>query len=167
MAEEASATVARIAAVGDAPQAVNDYLVANHLPSAVVCAPDPALERLPWGQAAGVTVGFRPAAPDDAVSVTGVIAAVAETGTLMIRSGPASPNTLHFLPEAHIAIVPSDAIVGAYEDAWARLRTSVGGPLPRVVTLITGPSRSSDIERTLAIGVHGPRKLHIVLADDA
>jgi L-lactate dehydrogenase complex protein LldG len=166
MATEASATVAQVAGWSEVPAAVQGYLVHANLPAAVVCPPDPLLERLPWNRAPNLAVRYGRALPDDVVSVTGVVAAVAETGTLLIRSGPTSANTLHFLPEAHIALVPGSVIVGAYEDAWAQLRAQTGERLPRVATMITGPSRSSDIERTLAIGVHGPRRLHIVIVDD-
>ena len=98
----------------------------------------------------------------DAVSVTGTVAGIAETGTLMVRSGPDIANAAHFLTDTHVAVVDAARIVGAYEDAFALLRAG-GAPMPRNVTLITGPSRSSDIERILQIGVHGPRTLHVVV----
>jgi len=64
--------------------------------------------------------------------------------------------------------VHADRIVGGYEDAWGHVRGNgeTGIALPRTVTLITGPSRSSDIERTVTIGVHGPKRLHIVLVGE-
>ena len=105
----------------------------------------------------------------DAVSITPAASGIAETGTLMVRSGPATPYTLNFLPDTHIAVLAAADIVGSYEDAWARMRPAgeTGASLPRTVTLITGPSRSSDIERTVTIGVHGPLRLHIVLVGRA
>jgi len=61
-------------------------------------------------------------------------------------------------------------IVGAYEEAWDLLRDELaapaGGMLPRNVMLVTGPSRSADIESVLELGAHGPRRLHVVLVDD-
>ena len=110
--------------------------------------------------------GLRRGTPDagDAVSITGTVAGIAETGTLMVRSGPDVANALHFLTDTHVAVVDAARIVGAYEDAFALLRAG-GAPMPRNVTLITGPSRSSDIERILQIGVHGPRTLHAVVCD--
>ena len=56
-------------------------------------------------------------------------------------------------------------IVGPYEDAWDLLRREIGG-MPRNVMLVTGPSRSADIEQTLELGAHGPRRLHVVLIED-
>ena len=62
--------------------------------------------------------------------------------------------------------MPTDRIVGAYEDAWQRLRGQFGsGVMPRVVNWITGPSRTADIEQTLLLGAHGPKRLHILLID--
>ena len=60
-------------------------------------------------------------------------------------------------------------IVGAYEEAWDLLRAEKGEGaafMPRNVMLVTGPSRSADIEQTLELGAHGPRRLHIVLLED-
>jgi L-lactate dehydrogenase complex protein LldG len=62
-------------------------------------------------------------------------------------------------------------IVGAYEEAWDLLRQErqderSGGFMPRNVMLVTGPSRSADIESTLELGAHGPRRLHVVLIED-
>ena len=59
-------------------------------------------------------------------------------------------------------------VVGAYEDAWDMLRAAEPGPfaMPRNVMLVTGPSRSADIEQTLELGAHGPRRLHVLLIDD-
>ena len=57
-------------------------------------------------------------------------------------------------------------VVGAYEEAWDLLRAELGG-MPRNVMLVTGPSRSADIEQTLELGAHGPRRLHVVLVEDA
>jgi L-lactate dehydrogenase complex protein LldG len=165
MATEAAATTERVANTGEIGNAIARWLQTEGLPASLVLAPDPALESGGWETADGLTIRRGAACAGDAVSVTPVIAGIAETGSIMVASGPATPYTLNFLPDIHIAIVPAGRIVGAYEDAWAIVRRNdeIGMALPRTVTLITGPSRSSDIERTVTIGVHGPLRLHIVL----
>ena len=119
--------------------------------------------------APGLSIRKGAATGDDLVSVTPTVAGVAETGSLMVSATPGTPYSLNFLPETHIAVLHADRIVGGYEDAWAKVRRrqETGSALPRTVTLITGPSRSSDIERTVTIGVHGPKRLHIVLVGNA
>ena len=162
MAEQAAATVARVADMAALPGAVAAWLAARDLSGDVVVAP--ALDGLDWAET-GLSVRHGPARASDAVSVTPAVAGIAETGTLMVVSGPQTPNTLHFLPETHVAVLRAGDVVGGYEAAWRRFIEARNGPLPRAVTLITGPSRSSDIERTVQIGVHGPCRLHIVLVD--
>jgi L-lactate dehydrogenase complex protein LldG len=164
MAAEASATVSRVGARAEIPAAIAAFLVSEDLPPEIRVAPDARLADLPWGAAPDLARSTGRARPGDRVSLTPAFAGIAETGTLMVHSGPDTPNTLHFLPETHIALLAGDDIVGGYEDAWARLSARFDR-LPRSVTLITGPSRSSDIERKPQIGVHGPRRLHIVLVD--
>ena len=106
------------------------------------------------------------AAATDAVSVQHAFAGIAETGTLMLPSGPSRPATLNLLADTAIAVLRASAIVGAYEEAWDKLRAEVGA-MPRNVMLVTGPSRSADIEQTLELGAHGPRRLHVVLVEDS
>ncbi len=96
--------------------------------------------------------------------MTPAFTAVAETGTLMLRSGPDHPTTLNFLPDTHIVVLRAGQIVGPYEDAWAKLRAA--GDMPRAVNFVSGPSRTADIEQTIQLGAHGPRRLHIVLIED-
>lgn len=92
-------------------------------------------------------------------------AGIAETGTLMLYSGTDSPVTLNFLPEHHLVAVAAEKIVAHFEDAWALARRRADFP-PRAVNLITGPSRTADIERTLQLGAHGPRRLHVLIVGD-
>jgi L-lactate dehydrogenase complex protein LldG len=103
----------------------------------------------------------------DATSLTGAFAAIAETGTLMMASGPQAPVTLNFLPENHIVVLRASQVTGTYEEAWQRLRAQLGKDvMPRAVNMITGPSRTGDIEQTILLGAHGPRRLHVLLVDD-
>ena len=165
-ATEQSATVHRVADRASVPAAVVAYLKAENLPAAVRMAPDPALEALPWDGQALLEVAHGPAVESDQVSVTAALAGVAETGTLVLHSAATAPTTLNFLPETHIVVLEAAAVVGAYEEVWDRLRAAGGAaPLPRTVNFITGPSRSADIEQTLQLGAHGPRRLHIILVD--
>jgi len=79
-------------------------------------------------------------------------------------SGPANPTTLNFLPDNHIVVLKRADLVGDLESLWSRLRQRFGaGTLPRTVNLITGPSRSADIEQKMLLGAHGPRRLHILI----
>ncbi len=166
MAEEVSATVARVARAADAPAAIAGWLAENNLPAAAAIAPDPLLDALPWAEGAPLLALRRgPPRPEDAVGVTGAFAGVAETGTLMLLSGPEHPSTLNFLPDTHVVVLPAARIVGTYEDGLARLRAR--GPMPRTLNFVTGPSRTADIEQTIQLGAHGPRRLHIVIVDDA
>ena len=83
---------------------------------------------------------------------------------LALVSGPANPTTLNFLPDNHFVVVFADDLVGDYESVFAKLRAAYGaGAAPRTLNFITGPSRSADIEQTLLLGAHGPRRLHIVV----
>ncbi|HYH17445.1 MAG TPA: lactate utilization protein [Azospirillum sp.] len=169
MALEVSCTVERVPDLAAIPQAVAEYLTGLNLPAELRVAPDPELSTIPWAERPTLTVTTGRARDADAVSLTGAFAAVAETGTLMLVSGGERPTTLNFLPDTHIIVLKRDQVVGGYEDAWDRLRAahaSFEGGVPRTVNLITGPSRTGDIEQTIQLGAHGPRRLHILLVGE-
>ena len=164
MAEEVQATVARVGSPAAVPEEVARYLAAENLPAELVLAPDPGLDAMPWHERPLLRLRRGRAEAGDAVSLTPCCAAVAETGTLMLVSGSATPTTLNFLPDTHIVVVNADQVVATYEDGWDRLRAV--GAMPRLVNFITGPSRTGDIEQRIELGAHGPRRLHIILVDD-
>ena len=174
MAEEVQTTVARIVSDAAVPDEVARYLAAENLPSELVMAPDPSLDAIPWDARPLLGIRRGRAEPGDAVSLTPCLAAIAETGTLMLVSGSDTPTTLNFLPDTHIVVLRAGQVVASYEDGWDLVRArSHGAPgawprpgWPRTVNLITGPSRTGDIEQRIQLGAHGPRRLHIVLVDD-
>lgn len=167
MAGFAGATVARVRAAADVPGAVAAFLSRNELGDELVLAPDATLSALPWHDRPRLMVRRRPPVETDRTSVTTAVCGVAETGTVLVRSAAGLANALHFLVEAHVVVLDAADIVGGYEDGWKRLCAGEENILPRAATFITGPSRTADIEKTPQIGVHGPKRLHIVLVDGA
>ncbi len=172
-AEAVASEVTRVPAPADVPAAVADYLARHNIAPKIRMAPDPALDAIPWDRKPLLEIERGRAENDDRVSVTPAIAGIAETGTLMMVSGPETPTTLNFMPENHIVVLRASQVIGTYEDGWARLRGDGSGGsgrwpggIPRTVNFITGPSRTADIEQKLYMGAHGPRRLHIVLIDD-
>jgi L-lactate dehydrogenase complex protein LldG len=169
--EKEFGTVERVPDAASVPAAVADYLAAQNLPTRFVMAPHPELRALPWSDRAMLEFEARRAQAEDVVSVQHAWSGVAETGTLLFPSDPERPNTLNLLPETEIVVLRASAVVGAYEEAWDRLRAErkdrlTGGFMPRNLMLVTGPSRSADIEQTLELGAHGPRRLHVLLIED-
>jgi L-lactate dehydrogenase complex protein LldG len=164
--EKEFGSVTRVADVDAVPGAVADYLAAQNLPGSMIMAPHPELQAIPWSARPLLDIREGRAQGTDAVSVQHGFAGIAETGTLMLPSSPERPVTLNLLADTEIVVLWESSVVGAYEEAWDRLRTELGA-MPRNVMLITGPSRSADIEQTLELGAHGPRRLHIVLVEDA
>jgi L-lactate dehydrogenase complex protein LldG len=158
-AEASSSTTDSVATLAEAPTAVARYLDAQRLPRTGCVWPQ--LAALDW-HGAGLALEARAANADDAVGVTSVFSAIAETGTLMMCAGPDTPATVSLLPETHIALVPIERIVPFMEDAWDLARAELG-QLPRAVNFISGPSRTADIEQTIVLGAHGPYRVHIVL----
>jgi L-lactate dehydrogenase complex protein LldG len=164
MAQKVSATVSRLTSPADVPAAVAEHLRRHNLPMSLRTGADPAIEALPWGSQPMLERKVGPSDGRDLVSLSRATAGVAETGTLVLLSGPDNPTTLNFLPDTHIVMVDADAIAGDYEAVWRKLRAAYGpGQMPRTVNMVTGPSRSADIEQTLILGAHGPRALHILI----
>ena len=163
--EKEFGSVARVADMDAVPGAVADYLAAQNLPGSVIMAPHPELQAIPWSARPLLEIRQGRAQGTDTVSVQHGFAGIAETGTLMLPSSPERPVTLNLLADTEIVVLRASVIVGAYEEAWDRLRAELGA-MPRNVMLVTGPSRSADIEQTLELGAHGPRRLHIVLVED-
>lgn len=96
------------------------------------------------------------------VAMTVAELGIAETGTLVMVSGPESPTAIHFLADDHLIVLQIADIVDYLEDLWQRLQAA-GRDMPRVVNMITGPSRTADIEQTMQLGAHGPRRVHLLL----
>jgi L-lactate dehydrogenase complex protein LldG len=158
--------VAEVASPGEVPGAVAEYLRGHNLSAALRMGDDPRLAAMPWGDTA-LEIGRGPSDGGDLNAVSHAFGGVAETGTLIMASGPENPSTLNFLPDNHIVVLSAADIAGDYESIWDRRRAGYGkGRMPRTVNMITGPSRSADIEQTLLLGAHGPRRLHIVVVND-
>ncbi|MBM3564741.1 MAG: lactate utilization protein C [Alphaproteobacteria bacterium] len=168
-ATRVEATVKRVASLKDVPGAVAAYLAGQNIEARLKMAPDPWLRNIPWSKSSVISVTEGVGERNDAVGVTTAAVMVAETGTLVLASGPESPTSLALVPPVHVAVVPVGRMVGSYEEAWARLRerAPAGGPfMPRAVNWITGPSRTADIEQTLLLGAHGPQRQLIILVDE-
>ena len=105
----------------------------------------------------------------EVTSVTPCFCAVAETGSIVTASDAGRPSTLNFLPDNHVVVLHENQIVRHVDDVWQRVRetsprlsdTTTG--VPRAVNFLTGPSRTADIEQTLELGAHGPKRMHVVL----
>ncbi|MBL4693428.1 MAG: LUD domain-containing protein [Magnetovibrio sp.] len=149
------AEVVRVQNLGSVPAAVVKILGTS---LKVKVAPHPDLQGLDW---TGLKVQFGRGAADDDVAVSVAFGAVAETGTLVLRSGKDAPTTLNFLPDVHVVVLHEQDIAGNYEAVWQKLLYE-NDQLPRTVNWITGPSRTADIEQTMLLGAHGPRKLVIL-----
>ena len=159
------ATVVEVGAAADVPQAVAAFLRDHNLPSTLRRGEDPRLASLPWEKTT-IDVSTGRSDGTDRSAISHALAGVAETGTLVLASGRDNPSTLNFLPDNHIVIVEGRDVVADYETMWARVRRSYGkGTMPRTVNWITGPSRSADIEQTILLGAHGPRRLHVIVVN--
>jgi L-lactate dehydrogenase complex protein LldG len=158
--EDYRATVLRCAPaeVGATVRAALDQALGTWTAGDVVVAPGLAADWHPEGcdvddDRAAVQLA------DRAASVTAVAVAIAETGTLVLDGSPAcGRRALSLLPDVLVCVVTADQVVGGVPEGLARL-----DPL-RPLTMVSGPSATSDIELQRVEGVHGPRTLMVVLA---
>jgi L-lactate dehydrogenase complex protein LldG len=167
-AGELGVTIAQVASLGDLGSAVADYLRAHNLPQVVRTSPELektlAQKNIAWPAALTVTHGGTDGG--DPVGVALARAGVAETGTVIMTSGAQSPTKLNYLPESHIVVLLASSIVASYEQGLDIARGDKGAALPRTINWISGPSRTADIEQTILVGVHGPKRIHIVIVDE-
>jgi L-lactate dehydrogenase complex protein LldG len=161
----AKATLDEVASAADVPAAVARYLANNNYEARVRLSPDARISGLPWDKTPLLDISSGRSYGQDPTSVTPAVAAVAETGTMVLQSSETTPTTLHFLPDQHVVVISKSQIVGSYEDALARVKRGPDGALPRTVNFVTGPSRSADIGKILLMGAHGPKKLHVIVVD--
>jgi L-lactate dehydrogenase complex protein LldG len=167
MIEAASASAEELPRGADVPRAVANFLRAHNLPMVIRRGEDPRLAAMPWQREQTLEVVTGRSTGNDVVAISHALGAVAESGTVVLVSGRENPTTLNFLPDAHLVVVNAKDVAGDYETLWQRLRAQFGpGMLARNVNLITGPSRSADIEQTLILGAHGPRRLHVMVVGE-
>jgi L-lactate dehydrogenase complex protein LldG len=158
------AELVRATTLDQAVTAIAADLREHNLPAILRLGADPVLASLPWSAAPSLELRFGKAEPEDQAGLSRAVVAAAETGTLFLTSGSDNPTTLAFLPEHHTILIRVEDIVGAYEDAFDVLRHGFGeGALPRTLNLVSGPSRTADIEQTIVRGAHGPKRLLVVV----
>jgi L-lactate dehydrogenase complex protein LldG len=102
------------------------------------------------------------AARSGEVGVSRAVYGLADTGSVVIAAGPDEPRARSLLPAVHVTILDADRILPGLSELFAAL----DGKLPSALAIVTGPSRSADIEQKLVIGVHGPGEVHIVIRGD-
>ncbi len=153
----AQATVETVPSANDVPA-----IVANRFPDADIVVSE-ILDNLPWSQVPLQRVELD-LNQDGIIAVTDCFAGVAETGTLVMLSGPNRDSRLNFVSQIQVVVVDASSIVGPYEDVWKRMADATIS-MPRSVNFVTGPSRTADIEQTIELGAHGPGEIHVIIVD--
>jgi L-lactate dehydrogenase complex protein LldG len=101
--------------------------------------------------------GVAPELPDAGLSEA--VYGLADTGSVVLAAAPEEPRSRSLLPFVHVSLLREDRILPGLEELF----DAVGADLPSALAIVTGPSRSADIEQTLVVGVHGPGEVHVVL----
>jgi len=103
------------------------------------------------------------------IGITSADYCVAETATLVVRTRPGQPGAVNLVPSVHVAVILASQILPDFVSLYALLekqQASDPDALAHRMTLITGPSKTGDIELVMVRGAHGPRALHLVVIDD-
>jgi L-lactate dehydrogenase complex protein LldG len=116
-------------------------------------------------EAVGFHVHRREAPTLKGAGISTAIFGLADTGSVVLAAAPDEPRARSLLPDVHVTLLREDLILPGLDELFAAL----GDDLPSALAIVTGPSRSADIEQKLAVGVHGPGEVHVVLlsADQA
>lgn len=158
--QKAGGTITKIYQNNEIVTEITAYLNQHNLPSSLVSATSTLLNGLAWPD--NLEIAQRIPNAHDVTVLTEAFSAVAETGSIVLCSSTETPTTLNFLPDNFICVVNENRIVTHMEDAWDQVREEKI-EMPRAVNFITGPSRTADVEQTIQIGAHGPRRLHVIL----
>jgi L-lactate dehydrogenase complex protein LldG len=161
---KATASVAEVHAIGtpeDAPEAILAIMASNQLQPRLHLPSISPLKALPWHRAPGLCITSEPPSGNDS-AFSQADYGIAETGTLVFFSGPQSASSWHFRPGREFVLLPRYGIVPRLEDIIARIKTLAH--MPATLNLVTGPSRTADIEQTIELGAHGPRAIDILIA---
>jgi len=110
-------------------------------------------------EAAGFRVHRGEAPEIEGAGVSRALYGLADTGSVVLAASPEEPRAASLLPDVHVSLLAEDRILPGLEALFEKL----GGDLPSALAVVTGPSRSADIEQRLAVGVHGPGEVHVVL----
>jgi len=156
----ANAVVQEIGSLAEVPAVVAELLRARNMEAAIHLPSDPAADAIDWSRAPGLERRKTAPGPDEA-AVAFAPYAIAETGTLAYCASAERPASWHFRPGFEIAILKAGDIHAKLEDVIAKVKAS--GRLPHTINLVTGPSRTGDIEQTLELGAHGPKALAILI----
>jgi L-lactate dehydrogenase complex protein LldG len=159
--QAAAGSFARIATLAELPEAVETYLSKHGVGRRLVLAPAPLLREPDWGAGWELLEPTRQNT-DGAAALGLAYAGIAETGTVVMTTGPERPPSMNLLPDQLLLLLPIAHIVDHSEDLWARLQRE---GLPRTTNFITGPSRTADVEQTIQLGAHGARQLHVILLE--
>ena len=157
----AAATVSRVSSMAELPRAAAHELRNRNLGASLRTGRDPAFAAMDWGS---IDRSVGTGRIEEPATVSRAEFGMAETGTVVLASGPDNPVTLTFLGETHFVVLRERDLVGGFEDLWAEWRRR--GLDPRTINMVTGPSRSADIGQVLQLGAHGPIALHIFLVAD-
>jgi L-lactate dehydrogenase complex protein LldG len=95
----------------------------------------------------------------DGAGVSTAVYGLADTGSVVLAASPDEPRGRSLLPDVHVTLLHEERILPGLDELFA----AIGDDLPSALAIVTGPSRSADIEQKLAVGVHGPREVHVVL----
>ena len=112
-------------------------------------------------QRAGFTVHRGEAPAIEGAGVSRALYGLADTGSVVLAAAPDEPRANSLLPAVHVSVLAAERILPGLAELFA----AVGGALPSALAIVTGPSRTTDIEQTLAIGVHGPGEVHVVITE--
>ena len=159
--ERVTATVDQVGAMADVPGAVQAYLARVHRSGAICVQNSADLNDLNWD---GIERGAQ-LDTDGGCAVTCAEYGIAETGSVVFRSGADQPILMNFLPLHHIVVLRTSTLLAYPEDLWPHL----GGPdapQSRLLTIVTGTSGTADIEARNVRGAHGPKHMHIVMVAD-
>ena len=188
---EISQLEAEINEVGGTAQLVSDIAAArkalcelldDHRPESALCWTHPLVEQLElpamlgersialWNHAQLSELDAtarRKTVLEAGIGISSVDLAIAETGTLLVASAPGHERVTSLVPPIHVAVIGRHQIVPDLIDAIGQLQEQGIDDLSSSVVLITGPSKSGDIELQLTTGVHGPGTWHVIVIQDA
>ncbi len=157
-------TIVRASVAAGVPEAVAQIVTSSHPGSALVTGSDPWLQGLPWLNAPNLKLENWQPGVLPIIALSRAAAGIAETGTLVLASGPDNPATLNYLPESHIIVIEGAMIAGGMEEAFAKVRDNANlNGMPRTLALVSGASRTADVGGKLVRGAHGPKNLAVIV----